>query len=92
VADEIRERVEPFVYKLRAAHPGRPIVLVEDRTMQDSFSSSGRMEWYHLKDRAELKAAYDRLQQAGVTNLYYISRRPFVWGRRGRLRGWVASQ
>ncbi len=30
------------------------------------------MEWYHLKDRAELKSAYNRLEQSGVTNLYYI--------------------
>jgi lysophospholipase L1-like esterase len=72
VADEIKERVEPLVRKLRAAHPQTPIVLVEDRTMQDSFLIAGRMEWYHLKDRAELKAAYDRLQKDGVTNLYYI--------------------
>jgi GDSL-like Lipase/Acylhydrolase family/N-terminus of Esterase_SGNH_hydro-type len=72
VADEIRQRVEPFVKKLRAAHPDVPIVLVEDRTMQDSFLIAGRMEWYHLKDRAELKAAYDRLQRDGVKNLFYI--------------------
>jgi len=72
VADEIRERVEPFVKTLRAAHPNVPIVLVEDRTMQDSFLIAGRMEWYHLKSRAELKAACDRLQAAGVKNLFYI--------------------
>jgi lysophospholipase L1-like esterase len=72
VADEIKARVEPLVKKLRAAHPNVPIVLVEDRTMQDSFLIAGRMEWYHLKDRAELKAAYDRLQKDGVKNLYYI--------------------
>ena len=72
VAGEIKERVEPFVKKLRAAHPNVPIVLVEDRTMQDSFLIAGRMEWYHLKDRAELKAAYERLQHAGVKNLFYI--------------------
>ena len=72
VADEITERVEPFVKTLRAAHPLTPIVLVEDRTMQDSFLIAGRMEWYHLKDRAALKAAYDRLQKDGVPNLYYI--------------------
>jgi GDSL-like Lipase/Acylhydrolase family/N-terminus of Esterase_SGNH_hydro-type len=72
VADEIKARVEPLVKKLRAAHPDVPIVLVEDRTMQDSFLIAGRMEWYHLKDRAELKAAYDRLQKDGVRNLYYI--------------------
>jgi len=72
VATEITERVEPCVQKLRAAHPATPIVLVEDRTMQDSFLISGRMEYYHLKDRAALKAAFDRLEIEGVTNLYYI--------------------
>jgi hypothetical protein len=30
------------------------------------------MEYYHLKDRAELKAAYERLKKAGDKNLYYI--------------------
>jgi lysophospholipase L1-like esterase len=60
------------VKKLRAAHPQTPIVLVEDRTMQDSFLIAGRMEWYHLKDRAELKAACERLQKNGVKNLFYI--------------------
>ena len=72
VADEIKERAEPLVKKLRAAHPDVPIVLVEDRTMQDSFLIQGRMEWYHLKDRAELKAAFDRLQKDGVKNLFYL--------------------
>jgi len=72
VAEEIKQRVEPLVKKLRAAHPEVPIVLVEDRTIQDSFLIVGRMEWYHLKDRAELKAAYDRLQKDGVKKLFYI--------------------
>jgi hypothetical protein len=72
VASEIKERVEPFVHKLRAAHPDTPIVLVEDRTMQDSFLIQGRMQYYHGADRAELKEAYDRLQQSGVKGLYYI--------------------
>jgi len=72
VADEIKARTGPLVKKLRAAHPDVPIVLVEDRTMQDSFLIQGRMEWYHLKDRAELKAAFDRLQHDGVKNLFYI--------------------
>ena len=72
VAEEIKERTEPLVKKLRAAHPDVPIGLVEDRTMQDSYLIQGRMEWYHLKDRAELKAAFDRLQKDGVKNLFYI--------------------
>ena len=76
VAGEIKARVEPFVRKLRAAHPETPIVLVEDRTMQDSFLIAGRMEYYHLKDRAELKAACERLEKSGVKNLYYIPGEP----------------
>jgi len=72
VAEEITERTEPLVKKLRAAHPVVPIVLVEDRTMQDSFLIAGRMEYYHLKDRAALRAAYERLEKSGVKGLYYI--------------------
>jgi len=72
VADEITERAGPLVKKLRAAHPRTPIVLVEDRTMQDSFLIEGRMEWYHLRDRAALKAVFDQLQSDGIKNLYYI--------------------
>ena len=72
VADEINERVEPFVRKLRAAHPDVPIVLVEDRTLQNAFLVSGQMEYYHLKDRAALKAVYERLKKSGDKNLYYI--------------------
>jgi hypothetical protein len=72
VADEINERAGPLVKKLRAAHPEVPIVLVEDRTLQGAFLTQGQMEWYHLKDRAALKAAFDRLQKAGDKNLYYI--------------------
>ena len=72
VAAEIKQRVEPLVRKLRAAHPDVPVVLVEDRTLQGAFLTQGQMEWYHLKDRAELKAAFDRLQNDGVKKLFYI--------------------
>jgi hypothetical protein len=72
VAEEITARMEPCVRKLRDAHPATPIVLVEDRTIQDSYLISGRMEYYHLKDRAALKAAYERLRREGVKELYYI--------------------
>jgi lysophospholipase L1-like esterase len=72
VADEITARAEPLVHKLRAAHPDVPIVLVEDRTLQGAFLTQGQMEYYHLKDRAALKAAYNRLIKAGDKNLYYI--------------------
>ncbi len=72
VADEIRARVEPFVKILRQHHPSTPIVLVEDRTMPAALFIEGQMEYYHLKDRAELKAAYNRLKVAGFTNIHYI--------------------
>jgi hypothetical protein len=72
VAEEITARMEPCVRKLRDAHPATPIVLVEDRTIQDAYLISGRMEYYHLKDRAALKAAYERLRREGVKELYYI--------------------
>jgi hypothetical protein len=70
-AEQVRERVEPFVRKLREAHPRVPIVLVEDRNYADSFlvdSKRGRNEANHR----ELKAAYDRLRKEGVKRLFYI--------------------
>lgn len=72
VAAELKERVEPFVRQLVAAHPRTPIILVEDRTLQDSFLVQGRMEWYHQKSRAALRAAFDRLQAEGVHTLHYV--------------------
>jgi len=71
VASEVKERVEPFVRKLHAAHPTTPIVLVEDRTMEDAFLVNGRLQ-HHLSNRVELSAAYERLKTAGMKELYYI--------------------
>jgi lysophospholipase L1-like esterase len=72
VAADINERVEPFVRKLRAAHPKTPIVLVEDRTMQDAFLVSGRMKYYHEASRAALRTVYERLKKSGVGDLHYV--------------------
>jgi len=71
VAAEVKERLEPFVRKLRQAHPKTAIVLVEDRTMQDAFLVKYR-QTHHDASRHELRAAYDRLTGDGVKNLYYI--------------------
>ena len=70
-AKEVTERVEPFVRKLRAGHPTTPIVLVEDRSYADSFLVTSKRE-RNDSSRAALKAAYDRLRQAGVKELYYL--------------------
>lgn len=70
-AKEVAERVEPFVRRLRAAHPETPIVLVEDRTYAGSFLVSSKRE-RNLTSRAKLLEAFERLKQAGVKDLHYI--------------------
>lgn len=69
--NEVTERAEPFVQKLRAAHPETPIVLVEDRVYADSFLIASKRE-RNEANHAALKAAYQRLLKAGVKGLYYI--------------------
>lgn len=70
-AAEVTARVEPFVKKLRAAHPRTPIVLVEDRTYADSFLVASKRKGNEA-NRAALKAAYDRLRKSGVNDLHYL--------------------
>lgn len=70
-AEQVRERVEPFVYRLRQSHPAVPIVLVEDRTYADAFLIQTKRE-RNDTSRAELKAAFQRLRKAGVKGLYYV--------------------
>ena len=71
VAADVTERVEPFVKKLRAAHPRTPIVLVEDRTYADSFLVTSKRQ-RNETSRAALRAAYERLEKSGVKKLYYV--------------------
>ncbi|MGI6461487.1 MAG: SGNH/GDSL hydrolase family protein [Candidatus Hydrogenedentales bacterium] len=69
--EEIAERTEPVVQAFREAHPDTPIVLMESIIYQSSYFLPGTRRSYEAKN-AELKAAYERLQAAGVTNLHYI--------------------
>ena len=71
-ASLVTERVEPFVQKLRQAHPLTPILLVEDRRYPDGFLLE-RKRQTNDANHAALRAAFKRLKQAGVKNLYYIS-------------------
>lgn len=71
VAKEVGERLEPFVLKLRTAHPETPIVLVEDRTYADAFLVDSKLE-RNLTSRSELQSAFKRLKKAGVKKLHYI--------------------
>jgi hypothetical protein len=76
-AAEVTERVEPFVRKLREAHPATPIVLVEDRTYADSFLIAAKRE-RNETSRAALKQAYERLLSAGVQGLSYVPGEPLL--------------
>ena len=39
--------------------------------MEDAFLVNGRLQ-HHLSNRAELRAAYERLKESGMKELYYI--------------------
>lgn len=71
-ATEVTERLEPFVKKLRTAHPKTPIVLVEDRSYADAFLVTGKRE-RNETSRAALQAAYARLKKAGIRDLHYLA-------------------
>jgi hypothetical protein len=68
---EVTERTEPLVRILREKHPSTPILLVEDRTYSDAFLLDAKRR-RNETSRAALRAAFDRLQQAGGKNLYYL--------------------
>ena len=68
---EVAQRAEPLVRQLRKAQPKTPIVLVEDRTYPAAgFRPSLRQR--HLESRKALRAAYDKLRDAGVDRLEYL--------------------
>ena len=71
-AQEVTERVEPFVQTLRKAHLQTPIVLVEDRYYSDTHLLAGKRR-HNEENHAALHAAYERLTAAGVTGLHYLS-------------------
>jgi lysophospholipase L1-like esterase len=69
--EQVAERIEPFVARLRKSHPRTPILLAEDRTYTNAWlvqSSRERNEG----GRRNLRTAYDRLKAAGDVNLYYL--------------------
>ena len=69
---ETAERVEPFVRTLRKAHPGTPIVLVEDRNYSDGHLVATRRE-RNEGNHAALRKAFDRMAADGVKGLHYLA-------------------
>ncbi len=70
-ADVVAARTEPLVKTLRKARPDTPILFVEDRTYANSFLIPAKQD-RNDTSRAAFKAAYERLQKAGVKQLSYL--------------------
>jgi hypothetical protein len=70
-ADEVTQRLAPFVRRLREARPSTPIVLVEDRYYTDGFLVEARRR-HNEANHGALRAAYDSLRRDGIRNLHYL--------------------
>ncbi|HXK61635.1 MAG TPA: SGNH/GDSL hydrolase family protein [Acidobacteriota bacterium] len=70
-AEEISNRLEPFVRTVRDSRPHTPILLVENATYLDAFLVAPRQA-LTVERRRAYRAAYERLLAAGVPNLHYL--------------------
>lgn len=70
-AEEVKERVVPFVHILRKAHPDTPIILAEDRTYTYSFLLPSQQQ-ANKSRREALKKSYEQLTAEGVKGLAYL--------------------
>lgn len=68
---DVTAKCEPLVKQLRTKHTDIPIILVEDRRYTNSWITPAKAK-FHDDNHAALKAAYEKLQAAGVKNLHYI--------------------
>ena len=70
-APEVRAKCLPLVKQLKAAHPGTPVVLVEDRRNANSWILPAR-DQHHTDNHAALRESFETLKKEGVTKLFYI--------------------
>ena len=68
---QVAERTEPLVRKLREARPKTPILLVEDRSYSDAFLVTSKRERNDYSRHA-LHSAFQRLRGDGVEQLFYL--------------------
>ena len=73
----VAERAVPLVKQLRAARPGTPIILVEDRTYTNAWIMDSKMQ-RNQSSRTEFKKAYQTLVKEGLCNLYYVDGDPLL--------------
>ena len=69
-ADMVRERIDPLVKTLRAAHPKTPIVLVQSLSYTDAPYVEPRRERY-MSSNEQMQKAYERLKKT-EKNLFFI--------------------
>ena len=70
-AEDVKSNTEPFIKRLREQKPKVPLLLVEDRTYSDAVFHKDKRD-RNDSSRREFRAAYERLQAAGVTGLHYL--------------------
>jgi hypothetical protein len=68
----VKAKASPLVKALRAARPGTPIILVEDRPFTNTWILPERQK-FHQANHAALREAFDGLKKEGVAKLYYIA-------------------
>ena len=66
----VRERLEPFVVRLKESHPDTPLLLVENLLLSSDSEQN-----------KELQKIYARLKQQGFNKLYYLDSAPQLEGR-----------
>ena len=69
--DLVKERVGPFVKKLREKHPHTPILLVEDREFSNGYLFPEKRE-RNVWCQKEYRKAYQTLLDQGFRDLYYL--------------------
>jgi hypothetical protein len=69
--EQVTEKCVPLVKQIRAVQPRTPIVLVEDRRFTNDWILPAKNK-FHTENHAALTAAYEKLQKAGIENLFYI--------------------
>lgn len=70
-AADVRAKCAPLVKQLRAAHPGTPILLVEDRRNTNAWILPARNQ-HHTDNHAALREVFAALQKEGVKRLHYL--------------------
>ncbi|MGB3328050.1 MAG: SGNH/GDSL hydrolase family protein, partial [Thermomicrobiales bacterium] len=71
-ADLVQERALPFLQALRARRPETPIVLMEDRTLENAWVYAIERE-KHAARRQELRAAYEAMRAQGDDRITLVA-------------------